>query len=202
MTDTRVTLSGVETAAVATDAPRVGLAELAWTFFIIGITGFGGGMAIVALIQQICVEKKRWLTSDEFAHGVALSQFLGAFAVNTTTFVGYRLRGLAGAIVAVSAFLLPGVAAITVLAALYFRYQHLPALQTMLHGIGPVVVAVILTAAFRMGKGRMGDIESMLLAAMAFIALYVLSVPVPAIVLGLVVYGFGRNALVGGREPS
>lgn len=202
MTDAQLTLSGVETTGEAKARHAVSLGELARTFFVIGLTGFGGGMAIVALIQQICVERRRWLSEQEFAHGVALSQFLGAFAVNATTFVGYRVRGVAGAVVAVVAFLTPGVAAIVVLAALYYRYQHMAALQHMLRGIGPVVVAVLVTAATRMGRGSMSRLEPILIAIAAFLGFSLLSIPVALIVTALLVYGVARHLMHRRKETN
>jgi len=186
-------LSGVETGGEALVRPGVGLGELARVFFVIGLTGFGGGMAIVALIRQVCVEQRRWMSDQEFGQGLALTQFLGAFAVNTTTFVGYRVRGLAGAIVAVLAFLTPGVALIIALSAMYYRSQNAAALQNALSGIGPVVVAILLSAAFGMGRSSVRSPETALIAALAFLSLAVFSAPVLVIVGVLALYGLGRH---------
>lgn len=202
MTAMPVEVSGVETTGGYAERPEVGLWELARTFLVIGATGFGGGMAVVALIQQMLVEKRRWLSTDEFAHGVTLSQFLGAFAVNTTCFVGYQMKGVRGAVVAVTAFLTPGVTMIIVLSALYFRYQHVPALQNALSGIGPVVVAVLALAAYRMGRGAMGGLEPIALALTAFLLLAFLSAPVFLIIAGLGLYGLGRHALSRWEMPA
>lgn len=195
----RPAVSGVETAIVMAEPERVSLWELARVFLLIGLVGFGGGMAIVALIRQICVERRRWLSDEEFAHGVALSQFLGAFAVNTTTFVGYRLRGVSGAIVAVVAFLTPGVVLIIVLAGLYFRYQELKLLQGALHGISPVVVAIILAAAVNMGRSSMKSRETWLLAASTFLAYMFLPVPTVVIIAAVALYGVAKWLVVRGN---
>jgi len=148
----KATASGVETVEAFAPHTQPTLFELARVFFYIGLAGFGGGMAIVAMVEDICVHKRRWMSPAEFAHGVAFGQFLGAFAVNTTTFVGYRMLGLAGAVAAVVAFLTPSVALVIILSALYLHYQSVPAMQSALHGIGPIVVAVLLSAAYRMGR--------------------------------------------------
>jgi chromate transporter len=202
--------SGVEAAEPFKPHEKPSLREIAGLFLFIGMVGFGGGMAIVALIEDTCVRKRRWMAPDEFAHGVAFGQFLGAFAVNTTTFVGYRMRGLAGAVVAVVAFLTPGTAIVIALSALYFRYQQTPALQSALHGIGPVVVAVLLSAAWRMGRplagARQGVVccrfdawasrfEPLAIAVASFALLYFHSAPVLAILAGVAAYGTLRVVL-------
>jgi chromate transporter len=202
MTEPRTAISGVETAGAAADRPFVSLWDLARTFFMIGLTGFGGGMAIVALIQQVCVDQKQWLSDEEFAHGVVLSQILGAFAVNTTTFVGYRTRGIAGAIIAVTAFLAPGVLAIIILSGLYVRYHNLPVLKRILGGVGPVVVAVILAAAIRMGKGTMKGVEPIAICLVAFLCLFIWSVPVILVIVAVALYGILRHVFVGRRTAA
>jgi chromate transporter len=164
-------------------APQISLEEIARTFFVIGATGFGGGMAIIALIQDTCVRRKKWLATEEFAHGVAFGQLLGAFAVNVSTFIGYRLRGFAGAIVAVGAFLAPSVTMVIVLSALYFRLHHIPALQSALRGIGPVVVALIVSAAFQMGRGKMRGAEPVLIALAALLLSLLAHAPILVILL-------------------
>jgi len=172
----------------------VPLREIAWTFLIIGATGFGGGMAIVALIQDICVVRKRWLSLEEFSHGVAFGQILGPFAVNATVFVGYRLRGLVGALSALIAFMAPSIAMVIVLASLYFRYNRLPSLKTALAGIGPVVVALILSAAYQIGRGRVRRPDAILTALAAFVLL-MLGVPIIWILFMAAIYGVLRYGM-------
>ena len=96
----------------------VSLFEISKVFLTIGIIGFGGGMAIIALIQDYCVVRRRWLELDEFSHGIAFGQILGPFAVNSAIFVGYRLRGLKGAVIAAVSFLIPSVVLVIILSAL------------------------------------------------------------------------------------
>ena len=79
-------------------AAPVRLREIFLLFLKVGLTGFGGGMAIVALTERMVVKEKQWVTSEEFLHGLAFGQILGPFSLNTCTFVGYRLRGVAGEI--------------------------------------------------------------------------------------------------------
>lgn len=139
----------------STAEPRpVGLLELCRVFLLIGTIGFGGGMAVIALIEREVVRRREWLSLDQFLHGMALGQILGPFAVNTSLFVGYQMRGLPGALVAVVSFLTPSVALVIALSAAYFRWHSLPALQSALGALAPVVVALILAAAYTMGKPK------------------------------------------------
>ncbi|MEJ5368165.1 MAG: chromate efflux transporter [Bryobacteraceae bacterium] len=129
-----------------------GWLRLAGLFARIGAIGFGGGMAVVALMEQELVRKRKLLPLDEFLHGVGLGQVLGSFAVNAAVFAGYRLASAAGALVAAISFLAPSVALVIVLSALYFRYHAVPALADAVGGLAPVVVALIVAAAWNIGQ--------------------------------------------------
>lgn len=109
-------------------------------------------MAVVALMEQELVRKRKLLPLEEFLHGVGLGQVLGSFAVNAAVFAGYRLAGLPGALAAAIAFLAPSVALVIVLSALYFRYHAVPALADAVGGLAPVVVALIVAAAWNIGR--------------------------------------------------
>lgn len=176
-------------------APKVTLLDVAKVFLIIGTIGFGGGMAIIALIQDYVVVRRRWLELDEFTHGVALGQVMGAFAVNITIFVGYRVRGLKGAIVASVAFLAPSVTIVIVLTELYLKFHGVPSFQSALNGISPVVVALILSAAFQMGKNKIKSIESILLLITTILLVGVLKIQVIFVLLGAVVYAIAKLRL-------
>lgn len=166
------------------------LTDIAKTFLIIGTIGFGGGMAIVSLIQEYCVKRKGWLSIEEFSHGAALGQFMGPFAVNTSIFVGYRLRGFIGGLVSAVSFLLPSIIFVIILSALYMHYHKIPSLQLALKSINPVVIALILSAAYQMSKGKINSLEPILLIVISiFLALY-LKFDVILILLTAILYGF------------
>jgi chromate transporter len=143
------------------------LAVLAWRFFKIGAIGFGGGMAVIALMERECVRRHRCIEAEEFLHGVGLGQILGPFAVNTALFIGYRKRGVIGGLVAAAAFLLPSVALVIVLSWLYFSYHSIPSLQRALLGVAPVVIALIVSAALAMGRKAVRSWPTLALASLA-----------------------------------
>jgi len=130
----------------------ISLPGLLAAFVKIGAAGFGGGMAVIALMERELVGKRKLLPADQFLSGVGLGQILGSFAVNASFFVGYRLYGLAGALASVTAFLLPSLALVIALSDLYFHYHMIPALQGTVAGLGPVVIALILNAAWSLGR--------------------------------------------------
>ena len=162
-------------------------------------------MAIIALIQDYCVVRRRWLELDEFSHGIAFGQILGPFAVNASIFVGYRLRGLKGAAVAAIAFLIPSVTLVIAMSALYARFHQVPSLQAALKGIGPVVVALILAAAYQMGKSRVRALEPALLMVAAVALSLLLKLQIVVILLIAAAYGFLRLKMAkdgGERETA
>lgn len=130
----------------------ISLARLIAIFLKIGSIGFGGGVAVIALMEREFVEKRKLLPAHEFLHGVGLGQILGPFAVNTAFFVGYRRHGLLGGLASAAAFLATPVSLVIFLAFLYFRFHTIPALQNVLVGLGPIVIALILAAAWSMGR--------------------------------------------------
>ena len=149
---------------------KLSLAALALTFLKIGTIGFGGGMAIIALMEHELVRKRRVIEPDEFPHGVGLSQILGPFAVNTALFAGYRLYGPVGGLIAACAFMAPSLVLVLILSWLYFSYHAIPALQGAVAGLGPVVIALILSAAWSMGRKAFRSWIAVLLCAAATIA--------------------------------
>lgn len=178
---------------------KVSLIEIAKVFLTIGTIGFGGGLAIIAMMRDYCVERKKWLSSEEFSHGVAMGQFLGPFAVNTAIFAGYRAGGLSGSLVALISFLTPSVIFVMILTELYLRFNKVPALQPALDGVGPVVIVLILIAAFQMGKGKLRGVEPMLLL-FGTIILFFLKVQVVFILLLALVYAFFNAKLTEGKD--
>jgi chromate transporter len=152
------------------DAGSISLGRLLLAFLKIGSIGFGGGMAVIALMEQEFVRKRRLIPLDEFAHSVGLGQVLGAFAVNVAIFIGFRLFGVAGALLSVGAFLAPSIALVILLSDLYFRYHAVPALQIAVAGLAPVVIALILDAGWSIGRKVLRSWPAMLIAAGALAA--------------------------------
>lgn len=121
--------------------------QLFWSFVQIGLLSFGGGYAALPLIQQQVVVEHNWLTIQEFADVVTISQMTpGPIALNAASFVGTQLLGIPGAVVATVGNVLPSLIIVLTLAWFYFRYRNLHIIQGMLYGLRPAVVALIASA--------------------------------------------------------
>ncbi len=129
-----------------------GFAETIGLFLKLGSIGFGGGIAMIALMEDEFVKRRKCLDTEEFLHGVALGQILGSFPVNTALFIGYRLHGFLGALLSSIVFLLPSLVAVIALSWLYFSFNQIPSLQGVLSGLAPVVIGIILSAAWSMSQ--------------------------------------------------
>jgi len=163
---------------------NVSLADIFLTFAIIGLTGFGGGMAIVALVERVCVKEKEWITSEEFLHGLAFGQILGPFSLNVCTFTGHHLRGVRGGIIAAIGFILPSFLLVSFLSWLYFAYNKLPQLQAALKGTNPVIIGLIVVVAMDMGRKQIKGAGGALMALAAFSASVLFKLNAAWILLG------------------
>lgn len=127
--------------------------ELFSIFFRIGAFTFGGGYAMIPLIEEEIVEKKSWLTNDQFIDALAVSQSLpGAVAINMSTFVGYKAKGIRGAIAACLGMILPSFFIILFLAGFLIKYQDNLYMKNAFRGVRPAVVALILVSVYKLQK--------------------------------------------------
>lgn len=121
--------------------------QLFWSFFQIGLFSIGGGYAAILLIQNQVVDVHNWLSLTEFTDLITISQMTpGPIAINSATFVGIRIAGFGGAIVATIGCILPSCIIVFLLALLYFRYKNLLVIQGVLGGLRPAIVALIACA--------------------------------------------------------
>lgn len=126
------------------------------SFLQVGTTGFGGGLAVIAQLRTLVLQKRRWFTEHEFAEGLALAQSLpGSMANNVAAYVGLRLRGWRGAAVAVAGLILPSMLLMVVLAILYRHLRDLPDTERLFHGLNAAVVALIAVTAWRIGRSTL-----------------------------------------------
>jgi len=186
----------------AAGGARLSLPGLILRFLVIGTIGFGGGMANIALMERELVRQRKLLSSEEFLHGVGFGQLLGPFATNTAFFVGCRLFGSLGGLLCAGAFMAPSVLIVIVLSWLYFAYHSIPSLQAAVGGVGPVVIALILAAAWSLGRKALrrwpAAVVALLALALSLLKVNAVTVLAASGLLGLVL---GRSRF-GGQGSS
>lgn len=121
--------------------------QLFLSFLQIGAFSFGGGYAAMPLIQEQVVKLHHWLSLSEFTDLVTISQMTpGPIAINSATFVGIKIAGIPGAIIATLGCILPSCIVVTIIAYFYMKYRHLQSLQNILNMLRPAVISLIAVA--------------------------------------------------------
>lgn len=132
--------------------------ELFWTFAKIGGVTFGGGYAMLPILQRECVDKRGWATEEELADYFAIGQCTpGIIAVNTATFIGQKQAGIIGGIVATLGIVFPSLIIITALAGVINSFSHLAWVQHAFAGIRVCVCVLIFNAVVKLFKGSVKD---------------------------------------------
>jgi len=166
------------------------LGGLFLSFLKIGLVGFGGGLAVIAQIRTLTVQKRHWLNEFEFAEGFALAQSLpGTAAGNLATYVGLKLRDWRGAVVAITAFILPSTVLMIILAILYRHLRYLPNTDRLFHGLNAAVVALIVVTAWRMGRNTLRHRWQWVVGILACLAVVGFGATVVEVVLAAGVIG-------------
>ena len=123
------------------------LLKLFWSFFQVGLFSFGGGYAAMPFIREQVIDVNHWLTMNEFVDVVTISQMTpGPIAINAATFVGTKVSGVPGAIIATAGCVTPSCIIVLILAFLYYKYRELWAIKGALKGLRPAVVSLIASA--------------------------------------------------------
>ena len=146
--------------------------ELFYTFAKVGVMTFGGGMAMLPILQREVVENKGWATDEELTDYFAIGQCTpGIIAVNTATFVGQKQQGILGGIVATMGIVFPSLIIISALAGVINTFSHLAWVQHAFAGIRVCVCVLIFNAVVKLWKGAVKDKAALLI----FLAVFFLS---------------------------
>ena len=171
------------------------LRETWWFWLKVGCISFGGPAGQIALLHQELVERRRWISERRFLHALNYCMVLpGPEAQQLATYLGWLLHRSWGGIVAGALFVLPSLLLLIALSWVYLVFGSTPVVAGLFAGIKPAVTAIVLQAAWRMGTRALCNPVLWTLAALSWLALYVLQAPFPAIVLGA-----GFIGLVGGQ---
>jgi chromate transporter len=161
----------------------------------LGFISFGGPTGQIAIMHQELVERRRWISENRFLHALNFCMVLpGPEATQLATYIGWLMHRTWGGIVAGTLFILPSVFILIGLSWVYLTYGKVPLVAGIFYGIKPAVVAIVLSAAWRIGQRALKHPALWALAAAAFVAIFAFDAPFPAIVLaaGIIGYAGGR----------
>ena len=178
--------------------PLEGLAEVFITFFKIGIFTLGGGYAMIPLIEEEVVNRHRWISKEELLDLIAIAQSCpGVFAINTATFIGYKLNKERGAIVSAAGTALPSFLIILIIAMFFHQFEDNRVVAAMFRGIRPAVVALIAVPTFNLGKQAQLNKYTIWIPIVSALLIWLLGVsPIWIIILsGIGGYIYGRIVL-------
>ena len=144
--------------------------DLFLSFAKVGVLTFGGGYAMLPILQREVAENKKWATEEELMDYYAIGQCTpGVIAVNTATFVGRKIKGLAGSILATLGVVFPSFIIITIIAAFVSNFSDVPAVQNAFAGIRACVCVLIINAVVKLWKKAVIDKMTLLIFALIFI---------------------------------
>lgn len=166
------------------------------TFFKIGAFTFGGGYAMIPIIEKEVCDKHKWITGEDVLDIFAISESTpGPIAINSATFIGYKIAGVAGSFCATLGVVLPSFIIISIISLVLKEFSHIPAVQYAFNGIRAGVLALIIKALFSMYKKVPKGLFAYILMALSFILAAFTEINVIFVIIGCAVAGV-INSLV------
>ena len=160
------------------------ISDMIRVFGRIGLLSFGGPAAQIALMHKELVEDRDWLTEAQFLRALSFCMLLpGPEAMQLATYAGWRQRGVLGGLIGGGLFVIPGALVITVLALAYGTYGGLDWVQTVFLGVKATVVIIVIAALHKVAKKALTGRTAWMIAALAFVTLFALNLPFPAVIL-------------------
>lgn len=184
-------------------APAPSLGALTAASFRIGCLGFGGPAGQIALMHRVFVDEKRWLSEAEYLHALNYCMLLpGPEAQQLATYAGWRLKGVAGGVVAGLLFVAPGAAIVFALTWLYAVWGTVPLVAALFYGIKAAVIGFILEALFKVGKRALKRGSDWALAAAALLGLFLFQLPFPLVIGLAAAFGLVRSFMAPQPAPA
>ncbi|HLO22120.1 MAG TPA: chromate efflux transporter [Methyloceanibacter sp.] len=157
----------------------------------IGVLSFGGPAGQIALMHRMLVDERRWIAEDRFLHALNFCMLLpGPEAMQLATYIGWRLHGTLGGLVAGLLFVLPGAIVVLALSIAYAFFGQVPIIEAAFVGIKAAVLVIVVEALLRVARRALRGPYDALIAAAAFIGIFFFAVPFPLIVAGAAAIGF------------
>jgi len=173
----------------------VSFLEAFWFWLKLGFISFGGPTGQISIMHQELVERRRWISERRFLHALNYCMVLpGPEAQQLATYIGWLMHRTWGGIVAGGLFVLPSLFILIALSWIYMAYGNVPTVAGILYGIKPAVTAIVVFAAWRIGSRALRNSVLWSIAAAAFVAIFALRMPFPAIVIAAAIIGY-----IGGR---
>ena len=173
------------------------------TFFKIGAFTFGGGYAMIPLIQKETVENHHWIDDEDILEIVAIAESTpGPIAINAATFVGYRTCGVLGSLFATLGVVLPSFILIYAISFVLRQFQQIKAITYAFYGIRAGVLALLCKALWNMFKKNQKNWASYLVMASAFVLTAILNVSVFPVLIGCAVFGLITAKYMAGRAQA
>lgn len=182
-------------------ATRVPLGRIFGVFALIGVTSFGGG--IVAYLRRALVEKEKWLDGEQFMAALEISQTLpGLNSTNMSVIVGRKLRGPAGALVAVLGMILPGAVIVTALGFAYVALRHDPKVAVVLTGVAAAAVGLLLQVTLKIGWKQLVRPKDLMLVVVVFVLVGLFHVSLLVTLVTIAPLAVWMNRPGGGKEAA
>ena len=179
------------------------LFQIFLTFFKIGAFTFGGGYAMIPLIQAETMDNKKWITQDDILEIVAIAESTpGPIAINSATFVGYRAAGVLGSVCATLGVVLPSFVIILLLSFVLQQFQQLQAVRYAFEGIRAGVLALLIKALWTMFKKNPKGWPSYVVMAAAFILTAFFEINVLFVIIGCAVFGLVTSRFMKKEETK
>ncbi|MFN3293153.1 MAG: chromate efflux transporter [Gemmobacter sp.] len=183
--------------------PTPGWGEMVRVFGRIGLMSFGGPAAQIALMQRDLVQGARWIEDREYLSALSFCMLLpGPEAMQLATWCGWRLRGVAGGLLAGLLFVLPGAAVVLALSAAYAAWGALPLTAALFLGVKAVVVVVVVEALLRVARRALKTTAHRVVAGLAFVALFAFGLPFPLVILAAGLWGLTQAAGAARAAPA
>ncbi len=172
-------------------------------FFRIGAFTFGGGYAMIPLIQHETVEKNGWISDDDILEIVAIAESTpGPIAINTATFVGYKTCGVLGSAAATFGVVLPSFVIISVIARLLSEFSDIKAVKYAFNGIRAGVLALVFKALYTMFKKSKKNLLAYIVMASAFVVTAFFGVNVLWVVIACAIFGIVSSLIIDRKERA
>jgi chromate transporter len=170
---------------------KIPFADAAKFWLKLGFISFGGPAGQIAIMHRELVEKKKWISDGRFLHALNYCMLLpGPEAQQLATYIGWLMHRTWGGLVSGGLFVLPSLFMLIGLGWVYVKFGNTPVMTSILYGIKPAVVAIVLFAAWRVSQKALKTPFAWGLAVAAFVAISVFSVPFPVVVIGAALIGF------------